>query len=52
MATPKNTTLMFYGKNDPPLPSRNVPDRICLRCSVFSKRSLVRVVRENITYVI
>ena len=37
MATPKNTTLMFHGKNDPPLPSHNVTDRIGLRCSVFSK---------------
>ena len=25
-ATPKNTTLMFYGKNKPPLPSRDVTD--------------------------
>ena len=37
MATQKNTTLMFHGKDDPPLPSRNVTDRIGLRCSVFSK---------------
>ena len=37
MATPKNTTLMFHGKNDPPLPSHKVNDRIGLRCSVFSK---------------
>ena len=34
MATPKNTTLMFLGKNDPPLPSHNATDRIG---SVFSK---------------
>ena len=38
MATPKNTTLMFHAKNNPPLPSRNVNDRIGLRCSVFSKQ--------------
>ena len=37
MATPKNTTLMFHGKNDPPLPSRNATDGIGVRCSVFSK---------------
>ena len=37
MATPKNTTLMFHAKNNPPLPSRNVTDQIGLRCGVFSK---------------
>ena len=37
MATPKNTTHMFHGKNDPPLPSRKVANRIGLQCSVFSK---------------
>ena len=37
MATPKNTTLMFYGKNDQPLSSRKIIDRTGLRCSVFSK---------------
>ena len=37
MATPKNTTLIFNGKNNPLLPSRNVNDQIGLRCSVYSK---------------
>ena len=37
MATLKNTTLIFNGKNNRPLPSHNVNDQIGLRCSVFSK---------------
>ena len=34
---PKNITLLFNGKNNPPLPSRTVKDRTGLRCSMFSK---------------
>ena len=37
MATLKNTTLIFNGKDNLPLPSRNVNDQIGLPCSVFSK---------------
>ena len=37
MATQKNTTLMFHAKDNPPLPSHIINDRIGLRCSVFSK---------------
>ena len=52
MATPKNTTLMFHGKNDLPLPSRNATIELVFDAACFEIRSLVRVVRKNITYVI